>query len=176
MIDKLEWKMQVPIFKNSKILFQLGICIGIPFGILFVVFIISEAYYAALLIVILLALTWLFVMLVYGGKYNVEYILDKKGIRCKTQEKQAKKNKAINNITVALGVLSGKPTVAGAGMLAQSRQDIFIRWSNITKAKFSANKKTIVLKAGLVTSMVVFCNEEFYPQAEEIIKNKLKGK
>jgi hypothetical protein len=36
--EKIEWSIDVPIFKNLVILKQLGIAIGIPFGLLLIFF------------------------------------------------------------------------------------------------------------------------------------------
>jgi hypothetical protein len=63
----------------------------------------------------------------WGGKYDVAYIIDSKGIRCYTQKGQARKNRVLNAFTVILAILSGKPAVAGAGLLAHSRQDILVK-------------------------------------------------
>lgn len=176
MDSRLTWQIDVPIFKNSTIVTQLGIAIGIPFGVLLIFLIANKGYYGAILVGLLLFLTWIFIMIFYGGKYKVEFILDKNGARCKTQKNQAKKNKTINRLTVVLGLLSGKPTAAGAGMLAQSRQDIFIKWNQITKVKYKQKKSIIILKAGIMNSIVLFCSNDNYIQAKAFIKCKTKGK
>lgn len=90
-MENLKWQISVSIFKNNIILKQLGIALGIPFGVLIIFFIIIKAYFGLLIIALLLASTWLFVMIVYQGSYDVEFVLDKKGVLCKTQEKQANK-------------------------------------------------------------------------------------
>ena len=94
-MDKMQWKISVPIFKNTVILKQLGIAVGIPFGL--VAWIIGPrsgksvyALYGLGLIAGLLFFTWLFIMAVYRGKYENEFVLDDKGALCRTQAKQAK--------------------------------------------------------------------------------------
>jgi len=82
-------------------------------------------------------------MVAYQGKYEEEFVLDNKGVLCRTKAKQAKRNRVINTLTVMLGLLTGRPSVAGAGLLAQSRQEVFIQWSRVTKVKYKPHSHTI---------------------------------
>jgi hypothetical protein len=93
---------------------KLGIAVGIPFGIIALVIGLASvksvyALYGLGLIAVLLFLTWLFVMAVYRGKHEAEFVLDDKGVLCRTQAKRAEKNRIANALTVVLGLLSGKP-------------------------------------------------------------------
>lgn len=175
MQEKIEWRNSVPILRNKVILKQLGLAIGIPFGLL-IVFLLSisskssGAFYGVVLIVALLFLTWLFIMAVYGGKYDVQFMLDDKGALCWTQAQQAKKNKIINSLTVVLGLFSGKPTVAGAGMLAQARQKTFMPWAQITKVQYRPRQNTIILRGGWTDNMALFCTAENYSLVEKCVK------
>jgi len=123
------------------------------------------------LIVILLFLTWLFIMAVYRGKYEAEFVLDEKGVLCRTQASQAKKNRLINGFTVMLGLLSGKPAAAGAGMLAQSRQEVFVKWKRITKVKYKPKSNTILLRGGWAENIALFCTAENYSQVERHVRH-----
>ncbi|MEA5059567.1 hypothetical protein SDC9_191194 [bioreactor metagenome] len=175
----LHWKISVPIFKNSVILGQLAIAIGVPFGIvgLFIGIVSNGSVYtlyAFALILALFLLTWLFIMALYGGRYMAEFILDDKGVCCKTQEKQAKTNRLLNSITVVLGVLSGKPAVAGAGMLAQARQETRLPWSRIRKASFRPASHTILLQGGCTEKIAVFCTKKNYDQVAGFVLGKIR--
>jgi len=150
MPDKIEWTIGVSILGNSIILKQLGIAIGIPFGLLILWLLYVKAYYALILIAILFLLTFLFIIIVWGGKYEAGFKLDETGIRYFTVKKQAKKNRIINALTFFFGLLSGKPAVAGAAMLAQSRQDVLLNWRSIKRAKYIPDKDTVMIKGGFV--------------------------
>jgi len=171
---KMEWEISVPIFRNPIIMKQLGIAIGIPFGLLLIFLVIAKAFYGALLVSALILLTILFVLIFWGGKYQVGFVLDQNGIRCFTQKDQAKKNLIINTITIALGFLSGKPTVAGSGILAQSRQDLMISWKNIRKVKYLKSKNIVMVKGGFTENIAVFCTSSNFDAAETFIRNYRK--
>lgn len=177
----IRWQTSVPIFKNTVILQQLGVAEGIPFGLVALVIGLSSGkdtgtLYALGLIVVVLVLAWLFIMAVYRGKYEAEFVLDNKGALCRTQEKQAKKNRVINALTVMLGLLAGRPAVAGAGLLAQSRQEVLIRWNRITKIKYKPKSHTILLRSGWTEQIALFCTDENYLLVERFVRDKTKMK
>ena len=171
----LQWEIKVSIFKNSVILKQLGLAIGIPFGLVALIIALSskgsrDTIYALGLIALLLILTWLLIMLVYRGKYEVEFVLDNKGVLCRTKTRQAKRNRVMNLLTVILGLLTGKPTVAGAGLLAQSRQEVFIRWIQVTKVKYKPQRETILIRSGWTENIALFCTPDNYVMVERLIR------
>lgn len=179
-VEKIEWSIDVPIFKNAIILKQLGIAIGIPFGLLLIFFfIISKpedriyTLYAFGVILILFFLTYLFILLIYKGKYSVSFSMDGKGIQSFTQADMAKKNKIVNSLTLGLGLLAGKPSVAGAGVLANSKQSIGLKWNKIKKVKYNPRQSTILLRGNPVENIGVFCTPENYELIEAFIKNRL---
>lgn len=178
--DVNRWEISVPIFKNTVILKQLGIAIGIPFGLVALIIVLTsgrsrDTLYALGLIAALLILAWLFIMAAYRGKYEAEFVLDNKGVLCRTQAKQAKNNRIINALTVILGMLSGRPAMAGAGLLAQSRHEVFIRWNHVTKVKFKPKNHTILLRGGWTENIALFCTNENYTLAEHFVLEKTRA-
>lgn len=151
--------------------------IGIPFGLLAVILgLISGksvyTLYALGLIGALLFFTWLFIMTVYRGKYEAEFVLDEKGALCRTQAGQVKKSRIVNALAVLLGLLSGKPAAAGAGMLAQSRQQVLIRWKRLTRVNYKPRSHTILLRSGWTENMALFCTQDNYSTVEQFVKLK----
>jgi len=180
-MKKLQWEIYVPLFNNRFILKGLGIAIGIPFGILITAIIIlskgnimgTDAKYALFLIGVLLVLTYLIVLAVYGGKYAPGFIVDETGITNYTQDNQTKKNKIINTILIIFGLFSGNLTAAGTGFIAQSRQVLRINWKAITKVSYYPKQHTIIVKGGFTEKIAVFCTKENYSEVESLIKTKV---
>ena len=175
--QNIKWEVNVPIFRNPLILKQLGIAIGLPFGLLIIGLIILTneiryLLYSLLLIGLLFLIVYITIMLLYRGTYDVGFVLDKKGIRCYTQKKQARKNRFINGLSIILGIFFRKPGVAGAGMLAQSRQDIKINWRNVRKVTFQPKQQLILVKGNFAENIAVFCQKENYEQIKTIIKQQ----
>lgn len=173
-MEKIQWQIIVPVFRNTVILKQMGFAIGIPFGLVGLVIILvsgrgRDTLYALGFIIGLLALTWLFIMAVYQGKYQAEFVLDSKGALYQAQAKQAKKNRIINTLTIILSLLTGKPVAAGAGMLAQSQQEVFIRWNHVTKVKYKPKSRTVLLRGGWTENIALFCLDDNYEQIEAFV-------
>ena len=177
--DALSWSIAVPIFKHSVVLKQLGLAIGIPFGILAIVLAViarKEIYalYGLGLIGALFLFTWLFLLAVYRGKYDMEFVLDDRGALYRTEARQAEKNRVINALAVIAGVLSGKPVAAGAGILAQSRQEVFLSWPRLTRVRYKPRSYTILLRSSPIDNFALFCSEENYAAVEGYVKSKTR--
>lgn len=104
---KIQWRISVPIYKNTAIWRQLGLAVGVPFGLVTLVIALSSgksayALYGLGLIAVLLFFIWIYIMAVYQGAYEAEFILDDKGALCRTLAKQAKKSLVVNALTAAL--------------------------------------------------------------------------
>lgn len=174
---KMSWSISLPIFKNTVVLKQLALAIGIPFAVVAMILVVASgdgvyALYGLGLIGALLFFTWLFLMVVYRGKYEMDFILDSEGALYRTQTGQAKKNRIVNTLAVVLGLLSGKPVAAGAGMLAQSRQEVLLRWNRITRVGYKPRSRTILLRSGPMDNIALFCSAENYSAVEDFVKIK----
>ncbi len=177
--EKIQWNISIPVFKKAVILKQLGIAVGIPFGLAALAVGIASgkstyALYGLAFIGALLLFTWIFIIAVYRGKYEAEFVLDDMGALYRTQAKLAKKNRVVNALTVVLGLLSGKPAVEGAGLLAQSRQAVFLKWNRVTKVQYKPKSRTILLRGGWTERIALFCTQENYCSTQQFIVIKTK--
>lgn len=178
-MNKIEWSIKVSIFKNPIILRQLGLAIGIPFGSLILILLVLTkevryTLYALGLIFTLFFVTYIFIRLIYGGKYALRYTIDNNGIYSYTDDDQRKKNSIINKLTIILGIFSRKPTVIGSGVLANSRQNSMIKWRNIRRIKLYPRYRTIMVYGVIGENIGIFCSKENYDEVEWFIKSKLK--
>lgn len=181
MQEAVRWETSVPIFRNTFILKQFALAIGIPFTLVaFVIVLVSgisgDTLYALGLMAALLILTWLLITVVYRGKYKAEFVLDKKGVLCRTQVRQVRKNRVINALSAMLGLLSGKPAAAGAGLLAQSRQEVLIPWSRVQTVKYKPHSHTILIRGSFGEYIALFCTGDNYMQAEHFVHERLLAK
>jgi len=178
--DGYGWEIQVPMLRNPVIVKQLGLAIGVPFALLalMMALISGQAVYALYGLGLMVAM-WLLaavvILVIYGGRYEVAFELDDKGIVCRTQMRQRNKNRVINGLTVALGALAGQPALAGAGMLAQARQKESLRWSRVRTLRHYPRSKTILLRAGWLQPLAVFCTDENYERVCEMVARQTDG-
>jgi len=182
--EKINWEINVPIFRNTVILKDLGIALGIPFGLLILMLLVISGgnissdgiLYPLISIGILFFAGFLFIMLIYGGSYAAGYVIDKNGILNYTQKKHAKRNAIINTLLIIIGLISKKPSVAGAGLLAQTKQSVFLKWKNIKKIKVYPKSRSIVIKGGFAEKIALFCNDDNFQIVRDIILSKFSEK
>lgn len=175
-MDKnIKWSKSVPIFKSSVILKQLLVAVGMPFGLVAIFILISsgdssDTKYAIGLIFFTLIITYLFMKIFYGGKYDLNFIIDEKGLKCLEDKKQQKKSKALNILTIMAGIITNKPAVSGAAILSQSRNTVFIPWEEIRKVKYIDHEHVIMVYGKFTDNISLFCTEHNYPEVKELIQ------
>lgn len=131
-MEELNYTMRVSPFKQKIILIQIGLAIGLPFGILSIFLLYIKAWYGLGLLMILLIISTLFVLTIYG-KYGTHYLINKDGILCEPDAEQSKTNQTMNALTIFAGFFAKLPSVSGAGLLANSNQTQFFAWGSIQR-------------------------------------------
>ncbi|NLN88428.1 MAG: hypothetical protein GX133_12700, partial [Syntrophomonadaceae bacterium] len=166
------WSIRLSLFRNPVLLRQLGLAIGLPFGVMILILALTASeppyfYYAMGLIGLLFLLSALVLVVVFCGTYDVDYSVSDQGITGRMQEGQAKRAGRINRAAVLLGLFAGNYTVAGAGMLAGARQGQSLTWGRVRKVTYKPRNCRITLHAALGGSLVLFCLPDNYGANEQ---------
>ncbi len=172
-MDEINWSICVPMLKNRIIRNQLVLALGLPFGILCVVLLAVKAYEGLVMGGGTLVLGFLLVMLIFRGTYDVQFMLDDKGVTYETQSRQKERVRSMARAATVMGVLAGNPTTAAAGMMAGARTKERLLWKQIKKVKYLDRENTIMLCAGFGKTIAVFCTEENYSKVCAFIRQKL---
>lgn len=173
--ELISWEIDVSLLNNKHIVKQIifVFSIAILFTILVIFFIelfsgsltwsflVTLAKIFLLLVAIIAVLAVLGVFLVMGNRYSYAYTLDPdRGIWERPQVRQRRKNFIINSLLVILGLFAKTPSAAGAGVLAQSRQEQFVKWEDVNKLEIDPRNNTVALKKNRRVLMVVFCHPD----------------
>lgn len=162
----IQYTISTSPFKQSTVLLQIFIAIGIPFGILLVFLWFNKAWEGMILVGLLIVLSAIFVLVLYG-KYSLHYVIDEKGVRLSPDSKQSNKNNRINQLTIIAGILAKNPTVMATGYLASSNQNQHFAWKDIRSIKI---KKDHVLLTNQIKQKLILV----YPKEhKQNIKNAL---
>ena len=184
----LSWDIDVSILSSAPIMKQLGFALGLSviFVVLLMFFIglfsgdlnlnyllfLGKLFFflaATLAVLLLLAL-----LLLMGNRYGYTFTLEAGGIGEAAGRRQRKRNAVINLSLVVAGIFSGRPGIAGAGILAGSRQKQYLRWNEIDEVAADPRRKRILLKKNRRVRMVIFCTAENYPFVSAVILEKIK--
>ncbi len=109
------------------------------------------------------------ILVFFGNRYDLEFTLTESGVRSSVTGKTKRKNAVINTLLM----LSGKPSFAGAGLLAASRQSEFITWDKMDNFVVNPEKREIALRKGHRTLMLLHCPAELYPKIHSVIETNL---
>ncbi len=177
MHEAVRWEIRVPIFKNKVILKQLGLAIGIPFGLVaLVIALVSgrsrDTLYALGLMAALLILTWLFIMAAYRGKYEVEFVLDGKGVSAGRKQSRQERTGS-STLTVMLSLIPARPPPQARGGCWRNRGKKFLSGGTASqKVKYKPKSRTILLRGGWTEQIALFCTGENYEQVESFVRSE----
>ncbi len=170
----ISWNSEISIFKDKTILKQLGIAIGIPFGLLLVFLIAIKAWYGFLLVAVTLLLGYVFVYVVYGGKYSVNYVINENGIKMESEESHKKKSKTAGILAFLAGIFSKSPSVSGAGLLSTFDDARSIPWEKIKDIQYNKSRNLIVIKSSSADRIYLFCPPELYGTIRDELREATK--
>lgn len=108
---------------------------------------------------------------VFRGRYGVRYTLSSTGLLLETTSRAAKIS---NRAAIVAGVLSGKPGVAGSGLLAASQETQEVKWRGNFRAVYRPGSQMILLKGAWRTLMLVQCTPENYAEVAEKVAGYLQ--
>ncbi len=117
--------------------------------------------YGALLLLALSAVGLLLTTLILGGTYDVRFDMDEKGISHTQLPRQFKRARVAAHITALLGALAGRPSVAGAGLLAGQKQTSRSVFSRVRKIKALPSLHAILLSGGMEHNQVYAAAEQY---------------
>ena len=159
-------------FKQSIILFQLLIAIGLPFGILVLFLIYIQAVEGIVLVFILLFLSMIFIILIYK-RISLRITIDSKGIKSEPSKVQLSKNNKLNIFLIFVGTLSKIPIATSIGILSQNNQVQRFTWSQIKSIKIK-NKSLICTNR--LNQKIIITPQNNHDEIKEALNFWGKGK
>jgi hypothetical protein len=167
-LSELTWVARLPLARNHVFVRQMSLVFLIPLAVLGIIMLAIEwpldlqrlgliAKVVLLTGTVMLFLYLFVIFAVLRGHQEIRYTLDAKSAR----EQTAGPLKYMNIVKLLL-VLSGKPTFASIGLMAQGPKSARITWKRVEKVVPNPGGKTISLRKGRTDLMVIHCTEENY--------------
>ena len=168
--SELTWVAKLPFVRDPVFIRQMSLVFVLPLvvvGLLLVVLswpldMQSLGMILKIVLVVAAVMLVLYVFVIFGvlrGRQEIRYTLDAKG----AHEETAGPLKHMNLVKLLL-VLSGKPTYAGIGLMAQGPKSKRITWKRVEAFVPDPQANTITLRKGRTDLMVLHCTEENYEQ------------
>lgn len=184
-IENREWLYEFSLWKNPAILITTGkvLLIGLsaPTLLMFLLTLseagLQEALRVAasilgiglIVMAVLLLLGYALTGLIQGGKYIVLFQMDKEGINHIQLQPQHQKAQAMGFLTALTGVVSGNLSVAGAGLMAATKRNLYTPFRNVKSVKLARSRHTIYLNETLAKNQVYAAPEDYDIILQEIL-------
>jgi hypothetical protein len=107
----------------------------------------------------LAVLSGLVCLVIFRNRMHMRFSLDAKAAETEVIDARAK---TANKIAVVAGILTGRPGLAGAGLIAQSSSHQKAVWNAVAHARFNRAWRTVSLSNGWRTVLILFCTRNNY--------------
>lgn len=115
-----------------------------------------------------------FSMLVASARYlnriRVRFALSAEGVRYQTLERG---DSVLNRLAVVLGLFSGRPATAGAGLLAEARKTEFISWNKVTRVREHETLLAVTLIQGRRVVQRLHCHRDNYRSVVAFVRSRV---
>ena len=171
----LSWETRIGVLGNGQLWMTMLMVFGISSGLLGVlVGFISKNLLNALLVPLVGTGGFMFLFMLVGavidlaGGFAVVFVLSQGGARSIA----GKLAKNLTGAAVVASLLTGKSGALGAALLAESEQNVFIPWSEVTRVKVKSGRRYIELRGGWGDKPIgLYCTPQNYAEVLEIIRS-----
>lgn len=181
-IGELEWEVDVPVATHPLMLLNFGkviIIASVLLGALIAFQLAMAGDHSAILPLIeMLAAcsTGLFLLVIvvalvfYRNRMPMRFRVDAAGASASVIDRRAR---IVSKVAIATGLLTGKPGVAGAGMISANTSKQEILWEAIARARFHPRWRTISLANSWRTVLVLFCRDDNYDAVTSTVRRAI---
>lgn len=189
---RYRWLYQLRLFKNPVfflLVFKIFFCIWLVISL----FVLSldlieglplKSLEGTLLFMLLMGLILLLLLIVsygfYGiimrGKYTILFEMDEKGIAHIQVPKERKKAEKLGLTTFLAGLLTGNPTVMGAGLLSAHKQASYTKFSAVNKIRVNRKRQQIKIRSSGLFHNQVFTHPEDFDFVLDFIRSHSSDK
>lgn len=183
------WTYEYHMLRNPTILFTVWKVLGISFGAVFlftliidlnqgVIGSVSDLWAASKIFVILAGvffvlslLSYFILAAVFGWKYQVLFEMTEESVTHIQMPRQVKKAEAIAWLTVIVGAVANRPTVAGAGLLSTAKSSSKSNFKEVETVKVRRKRNTIHVNQ-LFDKNQVYAEEADFDFVEKFITER----
>lgn len=172
----ITWKKKIPLLTNVFMLKDFATVLIIAGGLMLAFLLLITGgelavigLWAACMVVVGLLLVFT-TLVVFFNRVNMEFGVGPEGILTTIGSRESK----INSAVTIIGILTGNMQVAGAGLLAGSRETTLVRWPEIRKVTVYRGAKVVSMRIGMLTPMRLYCDDASFEAVVRLIREKAK--
>jgi hypothetical protein len=182
---EISWEINVPLVTDQFIMYDLLKVWGISSLGLFLIMsailiydrnwraFINMASVVGLVSAGILILFILVMLVFFGNRFPMGFVLGPDGALVFSLSQRGRWG---NRLAMILGALSGKPGLAGAGLLAMARESVEVSWDEVRRVKVHPEARVISLMDSWHVAMRIYCTPKNYDVVlERVQKRTVRG-
>lgn len=180
-VEPIRWEADLPLFSRVMLVQWTGAMLAtwamivVILGPIFIARDEADSFVTLLLwLGICTAGVWLLGLLImavlFRGRVRMRYVLDGRGIRCESIDSVAR---SASRLATVAGAVTGRAGLAGAGLLAMSRESESVSWKGAYRAVFRPGAGVILLRNSWRTLMWIQCPAEDYARVAEAVQRQM---
>lgn len=108
---------------------------------------------------------------IFGNKWPLEFVLTADGV---IMNNVSEKAHAIHRLSWILAIVTGRPLMAGPGLLAQSREVVGIPWDEVRTVKHHAALGVIAITGGFLDNIRLYCTSANYADVARRVESLVR--
>jgi hypothetical protein len=178
--NELRWRVDVALITNRfivrDVLLGCGITAavtGVLFGVLFSMNgggwkgAQAGLTFAGLMGLFILLVSVFTLVVVFGNRWPLEFVVCDEGV---VQNNVSEKAHAIHRLSWILALVTGRPLMAGPGLIAQSREVVAIPWEEIRRVQRHPALGVIAIRGGFLDSVRLYCTSANYSDVAQRVE------
>ena len=165
----MSWQIEMPLLTSRFFLYDLAKVIFLSGGIFYLILLAILLFSAgmehigqmtAVMALVVGGIGWLFVLIAlvfFGNRWPMAFLVSAAGVGWQSLSRRGKR---ANRLAILVGALSGKPGMAGAGLLAASNEQGFLQWQNVGRLKAYPELRILNVLNSWRTVVRLYCTPE----------------
>jgi hypothetical protein len=106
-------------------------------------------------------------VVIFGNRWPLEFVVCEDGV---VQNNVSEKAHAIHRLSWILALVTGRPLMAGPGLIAQSREVVAIPWGEIRRVQRYPALGVIAIKGGFLDNVRLYCTSANYADVTQRVE------
>jgi len=128
-------------------------------------------YLAGIFGAFMLLVSLLTLGVIFGNRWPLEFTIDPDGV---VMNNVSEKAHAIHRFSWMLAIVTGRPLMAGPGLIAQSREVVAIPWDEVRRVKRHPTLGVIAIKGGFLDNVRLYCTSANYGEVAQRVEAAVK--
>ncbi len=106
-------------------------------------------------------------VVIFGNRWPLEFLIGEDGV---IMNNISEKAHTIHRLSWILALVTGRPLMAGPGLIAQSREVVGIPWDEVRKVRRYPDLGVIGIKGGLLENVRLYCTPANYAEVAQRVE------